>query len=507
MAKDTTGTDTEPAATGTLTQLYLGLVWLGTTMYVAHVAITGSRANLSGALSAAAAALPGVVAATLVTGASIGVASGPRFRSAGGRLLAGLALGTLFGFAAAAGIRFAYGSEPTIMALAITVGAASIIGGVLAVLPGRVLQAGLWGTTWVFFAGVIFGVLQSNLVKLLGGGEAAHTRFVLGQSVLTGLAAAFSTLQFLRVERNRVLWYLVGGALPGLVLLGAESLTRAGGAAVAQLVHGFRTESPALVDLSDTARLRHALIVLAVGGLIAMLVGALKSLRSRHRRGRRRASADAFHERLVRIGLDAGKQHGFALAGSYAVQAAGFLRRPTGDIDLFTAWERRADFETAARAIVDAYLAAGLSLEAERVHDTFTRLTVSDGAHTTKVELGVDVRANEPVRTAIGPVLHPDDAVANKMRALYERAHACDLIDIDAVVRSGRYDRTRLLQLAERSDITFDISVFADALAQAQALDAAHFAPYGVVGAELDGLRHRFALWRAELLDATGPAR
>jgi hypothetical protein len=505
MAKDTAETDTEPVATGTVTQLFLGLVWLVTSMYVAHVTITGGGGNLSGALGAAAAALPGVVAATLVTGASIGAASGPRFRSAGGRLLGGLALGALFGLAAAAGIRFAYGGERSITVLAITVGAASVVGGVLAVLPGEVLEAGLWGTSWVFAAGVIFGVLQPNVVKLLGSGEAANTRFVLGQSLVTGLAAAFYTLQFLRVERNRVLWYLIGGALPGLVLLGAEWLTRAGGSAVAQLVHGFRAGSPALVELSDSARLRHALIVLAVGGLIAMVMGGLKSLRRRPRRRPRRASVDAYHQGLLRIGLDAGERYGFALAGGYAVQAAGFLKRPTEDIDLFTAWERRGDFETGAQAIVDAYVAAGLSVEAERRHDTFTRLTVSDGVLTAKVELGVDSRANEPVRISIGPVLHPDDAVANKMHALYERAHACDFIDIDAVVRSGRYDRSTLLRLAERSDITFDRSVFADALAQAESLDAADFAQYDLVGEDLDGLRHRFALWRAELVDDAGP--
>ncbi len=507
MAKDTTETDSEPVATGTLTQLCLGLVWLGTTMYIAHATITGSGENLSGALGAAAAALPGVVAATLVTGASIGAAAGRRFRSAGRRLLAGLALGAFFGLAAAAGIRFAYGGEPFIMVLAITVAAASIAGGVLAVLPGQVLVAGLWGTTWVFLAGVIFGVLQPNLVRLLGSGETANTRFVLGQSLVTGLAAAFCTLRFLRVKRNRVQWYLVGGALPGLVLLGAEWLTRAGGSAVAQMVHGFHTDSPALVELSDSARLRHALIVLVVGGLIAMLMGALKSLRSGPRRRHRRAGVDTFHQSLAQIGLDAGEAYGFALAGGYAVQAAGFLKRPTEDIDLFTAWERRSDFESAARAIVDAYLAAGLSVEAERRHDTFTRLTVSDGVQTAKIELGVDVRAHEPVRSSIGPVLHPDDAVANKMRALYERAHACDFIDIDAVLRSGRYDRSTLLQLAERSDITFDRSVFADALTQAELLDADDFAQYRLIGEDLDGLRHRFALWRAELLDAVGPAR
>src|SRR5262245_32750579 len=120
--------------TGTVTQLGVGLVWLGTTMYAAHATITGG-VEVSGALGAATAALPGVVAAALVTGASIGAATGPRYRSAGGRLPAGLTLGALFGLAAAAGIRFAYGGETSIVALAVTVGAASVIGGGLPGLP------------------------------------------------------------------------------------------------------------------------------------------------------------------------------------------------------------------------------------------------------------------------------------------------------------------------------------------------------------------------------------
>jgi hypothetical protein len=365
----------------------------------------------------------------------------------------------------------------------------------------------------VFFADVIFGVVQPNLVKLLGNGEAANARFVLGQSLVTGLAAALCTLRFLPVDGKRVLLYPVGGALPGLVLLGAEWLTRAGGSAVAEMVYGFRTETPPLVKLSDSARLRHALIVLAVGGLIAMLVGALKSLVSRPRRRHMaaqtpaRVSVDAFHQRLARIGLDAGARYGFALAGGHALQAAGFLKRPTDDVDLFTVWERRSDFETAARAIIDAYLAAGLRVQAERRHDGFIRLAVSKDSQTANVDLGVDLRANDPVRISIGPVLHPDDVVANKMRALYERSHACDFIDIDAALQSGRYDPSMLLQLAARSDITFDGSVFADALAQAQTLADDDFARYGLVGKELDGLRYRFAVWRADLLDTAGPTR
>lgn len=56
-----------------------------------------------------------------------------------------------------------------------------------------------------------------------------------------------------------------------------------------------------------------------------------------------------------------------------------------------------------------------------------------------KVELGAAWRANDPVHMSIGPVLHPDDAVTNKMGALYGRAQARDFIDIDAAIRSGRY--------------------------------------------------------------------
>jgi Nucleotidyl transferase AbiEii toxin, Type IV TA system len=212
---------------------------------------------------------------------------------------------------------------------------------------------------------------------------------------------------------------------------------------------------------------------------------------------------DAFHERLARTGLAAAERYGFALAGGYAVQAAGMLMRPSEDIDLFTAWERRGEFAAAVSAIVDAYVAEGLSVETERHHDTFVRLTVFDGERTSKVELAVDSRANEPIHMTIGPVLHPDDAVANKMTALYARAFARDFVDIDAAIRSGRYDRDTLLHLAERADLGFDRRVFAEALGQVQNLDPDDFAEYGIAGPPLDDLRHRFEAWRQDLLRNT----
>jgi Nucleotidyl transferase AbiEii toxin, Type IV TA system len=210
---------------------------------------------------------------------------------------------------------------------------------------------------------------------------------------------------------------------------------------------------------------------------------------------------DAFHERLARTGLAAADKYGFALAGGYAVQAAGLLVRPSEDIDLFTAWERRAEFTAAVDAIVEAYQAEGLSVVTEHQNDAFVRLTVTDGEITSKVDLAIDSRANEPIHMTLGPVLHPDDAVTNKMTTLYARAFARDFIDINAALQSGRYDRETLLRLAERAEIAFDRQVFAQALGEAASLDPDDFAEYGVSGPSLDDLRQRFAEWRQELTD------
>src|SRR4029453_17222330 len=132
MAQETPGTRT-------IAQLLVGLVWLGMSWYVLHATMSGRGVHLSGALGAAAAAPPGVVAATLLAGASIGAVAGARSHGAGRRLRAGLVLGVLSGLVAPAGIRFGYDGGATVTALAITVGAAAILAGALAVLPTDVL--------------------------------------------------------------------------------------------------------------------------------------------------------------------------------------------------------------------------------------------------------------------------------------------------------------------------------------------------------------------------------
>lgn len=163
---------------------------------------------------------------------------------------------------------------------------------------------------------------------------------------------------------------------------------------------------------------------------------------------------DAFHERLARVALIRAAAYGFCLAGGYAVQAHGLLERPSEDVDLFTTMDGEAQFPEAVAGVVQAYLDDGLMVSTLVDTPGFARLSVTDPVSgvTSKVELGVDWRAHPPTALAIGPVLHPDDAVANKVCALYSRAQARDYIDVDAALRSDRDSGDDLLRLASDHD-------------------------------------------------------
>ena len=276
MAEETRLRTAKPiGGTGTMTEVYMGLVWLGTSMYVAHATITGSQDGLSGAFGSAAAALPGVVAGALVTTAAIGHAASSRFKPFWLRLPIGLGVGLLFGLVCAAGIRFGYGDQAGITVFALTVGAAAVVGGAFAALPNAVLEAGLWATTFVFAFGVFIGVLQPTVVKQLGEGPDATQLYLNGASALFGLLAAFYSAQKMRREEAAAPWSLVAGALPGVFLVLAEYITRLGGSSVVDMVNGVAAGNPDLATLTDADRMRHGLIVLAVGGVVALIVALI----------------------------------------------------------------------------------------------------------------------------------------------------------------------------------------------------------------------------------------
>jgi hypothetical protein len=132
-------------------------------------------------------------------------------------------------------------------------------------------------------------------------------------------------------------------------------------------------------------------------------------------------------------------------------------------------------------------------------HDRLARLTVASGVTSARVELGVDWRENEPVRLAVGPVLHPDDAVANKVCALFGRAEVRDYVDVDAILTSGRYTEAELVDLAAGHDPGFDLSWFAEALAAIDRLPDSLFQPYGLEPKDVAALRFRMTGWAARI--------
>jgi hypothetical protein len=210
------------------------------------------------------------------------------------------------------------------------------------------------------------------------------------------------------------------------------------------------------------------------------------------------------HRKIAKIALDAGGRHGLALAGGYAVRVHGMGSRPSEDVDLFADWQRRAEFSAAVAAVVGALEAAGYRVTVGTRFETFARLFIAPAedpeAISEKLELSADWRGNPPVMLEIGPVLHPDDAVANKMCALFGRAQPRDFLDIDAVLASGRYSHDRLLELAANADAGFDQMMFAGALSALDEMVESDFAEYQTSAEQIAGMRERFASWRDELL-------
>jgi hypothetical protein len=211
---------------------------------------------------------------------------------------------------------------------------------------------------------------------------------------------------------------------------------------------------------------------------------------------------DPFHERLARVGLSALTDYGFALAGGYAVQAHGILDRPSEDIDLFTTLASEGRFSEAVRVAVAAFAADGLAVEVLVENPGFARLLVIDASadRSSKVELGIDWRQHPPTTLAIGPVLAKDDAVANKVNALYSRGQARDYVDVDAALTTGAYSRERLLTLAREHDPGFEPALFAQALRAARRLPMAEFRQYGLDGPATTALLARLSTW-AEAID------
>ncbi|NEE03844.1 nucleotidyl transferase AbiEii/AbiGii toxin family protein [Phytoactinopolyspora halotolerans] len=224
---------------------------------------------------------------------------------------------------------------------------------------------------------------------------------------------------------------------------------------------------------------------------------------------------DAFHRRLIEIGLSAAAQHGFALAGGYAVQAHDVVDRVSEDVDLFAPYERRAEMNEAAEHTIQAYRAAGLTVDTEVNTETYVRLWISDPTtnptadpeYATKVELVATPLVHAPVQLSIGPVLHRDDIATGKMGALYTRAAARDYIDVASLLIGGHYTAQELIDLATADDVGFDKTYFAQMLARITRFDDEDFLRYQITPAYLHDVRTQIAAWHRDLTEGNHDGR
>ncbi|GAA2346726.1 nucleotidyl transferase AbiEii/AbiGii toxin family protein [Streptomyces cuspidosporus] len=214
---------------------------------------------------------------------------------------------------------------------------------------------------------------------------------------------------------------------------------------------------------------------------------------------------DPLHARLARLGLEAAAKYGFVLAGGYAVQAHGFLERLSDDVDLFTDVGDPTAFAEAVAAVTEAYRIAGLTVEVDCSGDVFARLSVVDEqGRDAKIEMGCDWRSRPPAFLEIGPVLHPDDAVANKVTTLFGRAAPRDYLDVHAALVSGRYSPDRLLELAAEHDDGFDQGYFAQALEAVDRWPDREYEVYGIGKEQIEAMRQGLRAWAAEILRGRG---
>ncbi|MQY20536.1 nucleotidyl transferase AbiEii/AbiGii toxin family protein [Nocardia macrotermitis] len=211
----------------------------------------------------------------------------------------------------------------------------------------------------------------------------------------------------------------------------------------------------------------------------------------------RRLTDPRQHE-LARIALHIVGNRGFVLGGGHAVALHGMGSRPSEDVDLFS--DIRGTPDAVADDVITAFEGAGLSVDVVRRTPDLVQMTVTfaDG-HAGKVDLGVFWRARSPVILEVGPVLHPDDTVAGKMDALFNRWAPRDYLDIDTILVSTRYTQEQLLTIAAEHNPGFDRSMFAESLSYLRRIPDRDFIPYEVTTDTIAAMRQRFADWEQQL--------
>ncbi|MEH1165553.1 hypothetical protein V6V47_09220 [Micromonospora sp. CPCC 205539] len=272
----------------------LALGWLGAMLWSTREAITSAAAGIT-AISLSAFALPGVISAALVAGASTALAGGNLLARRYGdratlRFVGAIGAGMVVGLAAALAINLTYFDTSTTNVIAGTTAAAAIIGGAVAgarTAPavGAVAAAALGTLIFV----VAFSPARDPLFDLFGAGDTQESLVNAAkwvsrtESLIAGLLAGLLAFGYLRWARRRAVrhdpaspelrWpaYLLAGAGPGLLLLLAEVIIRIGGRSLLDLASALSEADSVAQTSLGTSRVDNGIWVLFVGALTALI--------------------------------------------------------------------------------------------------------------------------------------------------------------------------------------------------------------------------------------------
>ena len=161
----------------------------------------------------------------------------------------------------------------------------------------------------------------------------------------------------------------------------------------------------------------------------------------------------------LRLFFELPESKGFLLAGGAALVAQELTKRPTHDLDFFSA-PGIASVPRAQEAVERAGTQRGWRVERIQDTDTFCRLQINGMDEVLIVDLAVDVAPRHgTITTDLGPSFTPEELAGRKTLALFDRAEARDFTDVYQLAQ--RFGRAELLARAAEIDQGFDPGVLA----------------------------------------------
>ncbi|MFC9277956.1 hypothetical protein [Streptomyces collinus] len=206
------------------------------------------------------------------------------------------------------------------------------------------------------------------------------------------------------------------------------------------------------------------------------------------------------HHRLLSDVVGVGGPFGLVLAGGYALQAHGLLERPHANVDFAT--ESPKGMDRIACAVGAALEARGRLVRAGRTTGRTAELTVTDppSGEPCALTLHKETFWQPPELTAYGPALCVEDAVGTKIRALYDRGAAVDLIDAQAA--AARFSLPDLEELGRRhAHDPFDLPTLQSRLTGTDFYSAVEFLRYGLDEPRVDALRAWAQAWSDDIAE------